>query len=188
MCVSFRPLTGAVFSAAVLLAATAHGAPPQGAPRAGDAEVRQGDSGVPCFTIAEKDERRFGAPYFQSIRVTDVTERQAAPMWLMEMPAGRSFPLMFSMCVPYAGRVAALPQRPADALAPGRLYEVLITVRAEDGASGAPASAAVSAHGALPADAIPVVYVARFCLLRKADGSQALRPLAPAARSAAACV
>jgi hypothetical protein len=70
----------------------------------------------------------------------------------MAMPAERTFPVTFSMCIPYGGRVQALPQTPAAKLEPGRVYRVRIEAR---GSHGAVANA----------------YEARFCLARQPDGS-----------------
>ncbi|WP_426110066.1 hypothetical protein [Massilia sp. PWRC2] len=125
----------------------------------GEAEVREGAGGVPCFTIAEREERRSGAPNFEAISVTEVAGKRRAVVWSMAMPEGRTFPLMFSMCIPYGGRVPALPQRSAELLEAGTLYEVAIDVRAPQSAS--PQSQ-------------PNALVARFCLLRRADGSKAV--------------
>jgi hypothetical protein len=71
----------------------------------------------------------------------------------MSMPRDRTFPVTFSMCVPYAGRVPALPQTPAGKLEPGRIYHVRIDARPTRGLSTPPA------------------YDARFCLARQHDGS-----------------
>lgn len=137
--------------------------------RTGEAEVRAAPGGVPCFTLAEREERRSGARSFQAVTVTALAGKARATMWAMAMPAGRTFPLMFSMCVPYAGRVPSLPQENAELLEAGKLYEVLIEVRPGD-TPGQPAA-----------------YAGRFCLARQADGSKLVRMLAPTARSAAAC-
>jgi hypothetical protein len=141
--------------------------------RTGEAEVRESNGGVPCFTIAEREERRTGAPSFQAIKVSAVAAKPAI-MWAMAMPPARTFPLMFSMCIPYAGRVPSLPQENAELLEAGKLYEVAIEVRPGDGPG-------------LPKPDLPKSYVGRFCLARKADGSNADRMLGAAARSAAAC-
>jgi hypothetical protein len=55
--------------------------------------------------------------------------------------------------VPYAGRVTALPQTPAEKLEAGRVYYVRIDTRRAKGKGGAPA------------------YEARFCLARQHDGT-----------------
>ena len=119
-------------------------AAPAGAPRIGDADVRAGVGGVPCFTIAEREERQSGAPSFHAISVVELAGKARLPMWSMAMPAERTFPLLFSMCVPYAGRVASLPQRRAEALETGRVYEVL-----DRGASRRPARPAARVCGPL---------------------------------------
>jgi len=126
----------------------ASGAP---AGRVGEAEVRQAASGVPCFTISEREERR-GTPDFDAVTVSDALGRRAV-LWKMAMPPSRTFPVTFSMCIPYAGRVQALPQTPAARLEPGRVYQVRIAARPARGGSAAPA------------------YEARFCLARQPDGS-----------------
>lgn len=140
--------------AALLSASCAAGSATASAVRVGvgEAEVREGAAGIACFTIAEREERRSGAPNFEAISVTDVSSTPRAVVWSMAMPAGRTFPLTYSMCVPYGGRVPALPQRSAEVLEAGKLYEVAIAVRVD----------------AVPAP--PRSLVARFCLLRQADG------------------
>ncbi|NIA53575.1 hypothetical protein HAV22_07905 [Massilia sp. TW-1] len=115
--------------------------------RVGEAEVRKGPRGGPCFTIAAR-EARLGAPDFQAIAVWDGTR----PVWKMAMPKGHTFPLTYGMCVPYGGRVAALPRTASTALSPGRVYNVRIDARA----GGARAASA---------------YEARFCVARREDGS-----------------
>lgn len=119
--------------------------------RIGEAEVRQGASGAPCFTISEREERRGGTPDFDAVTVSESGGRRAV-LWKMAMPPSRTFPVTFSMCIPYAGRVPALPQTPAARLESGRVYQVRIEARAARG-SAAPA------------------YEARFCLARRRDGS-----------------
>ena len=136
-------------------------------PHTGEATVRLGAGGLPCFTIAEQEEQRSGAPTFASIRVSEVAGNasSAAPaiVWSMAMPAGRGFPLMYSMCVPYGGRIKSLPQQSAELLEAGRLYEVAIGVRPSDNGQAR-------------------LLTARFCLVRQADGDNALRlPLAAGA-------
>lgn len=140
----FIPLT------LLLSAAWAHAAP---APRTGEAEVRGTSSGLPCFTISEREERQNGAPNFQAISVYESSARPRTKMWTMSMPAQRTFPVLFSMCIPYAGRVQSLPQTAAATLEPGKVYEVHIDVRA----GGAPNQ--------------PRGYGARFCLAKQRDGS-----------------
>jgi hypothetical protein len=114
--------------------------------RVGEAEVREGPRGGPCFTIAAR-EARLGTPDFQAIAVWD----GAHAMWKMAMPRGHTFPLTYGMCVPYGGRVAALPRTTSAPLSPGRVYSLRIDARA---AGGRTASA----------------YEARFCLVRRRDG------------------
>ena len=125
--------------------------PAHGARRVGEAEVRAGANGVPCFTIAQREEERGGAPDFASITVT--ASQGKLPLWRMALPPQRTFPVAFSMCVPYGGRIPALPQTPAAALNAGEPYTVVIDTR--PGKNGAR----------------PLRYQARFCLLRKSSGS-----------------
>lgn len=140
---------------------------PSAPPHTGEATVRLGAGGLPRFTIAEHEEQRSGAPTFASIRVSEVaakaTRTSPAIVWSMAMPAGRGFPLMYSMCVPYGGRIKSLPQQSAELLEAGRLYEVAIGVRPGENGQAS-------------------VLSARFCLVRQADGGNALRlPLAAGA-------
>ena len=116
--------------------------------RVGEAEVREGPRGGPCFTITPHEER-LATPDFQAISVSDGRRL----LWKMSMPAGRSFPLNASMCVPYGGRVASLPRSEAADLASGRIYYLHID--------------APPARG----QAAPPGYEARFCLARQRDGS-----------------
>jgi hypothetical protein len=116
--------------------------------RIGDAQVRASGNGEPCFTIAAREEQRGGAPSFDAVTVTEAAGRRAL-MWRMAMPRERTFPVSFSMCIPYAGRVQALPQTSAAQLEPGKVYYVRIDTR------GMPAPS----------------YDARFCLARQPDGS-----------------
>lgn len=118
------------------------------ATRIGDAEVREGPRGGPCFTISPREER-IGTPDFQGVTVSDGHRL----LWKMSMPPGRSFPLSFSMCVPYGGRVASLPHSTAADLESGRVYYLHIDARAPRG------------------HATPPSYEARFCLARQRDGS-----------------
>jgi hypothetical protein len=74
-------------------------------------------------------------------------------MWTMRMPPGRSFPLSFSMCVPYGGRVASLPRTESATLEAGRVYTLRIDARAPRGRNTPPS------------------YEARFCLARQRNGS-----------------
>jgi hypothetical protein len=116
--------------------------------RVGEAEVREGPRGGPCFTISPREER-LGTPDFQAVSVLDGRHL----LWSMRMPAGRSFPLSFAMCVPYGGRVASLPHSEAAGLQSGRVYTLHIDARPPRG------------HGTPPS------YEARFCLARQRDGS-----------------
>ncbi|MDL2355972.1 MAG: hypothetical protein QFF03_12015 [Pseudomonadota bacterium] len=155
---SFRPF----FSLFALLAASGMCAAP--APRTGEAEVRGSGSGLPCFTIAEREEQRGGAPDFEAVTVVDPSTRPRATMWTMSMPPGRTFPVLFSMCIPYAGRVQSLPQTAAAPLATGKVYEVYIAVRASDKPNQ------------------PRGYGARFCLARQPDGGTIVHPIEAGAR------
>jgi hypothetical protein len=134
----------------LLLASSCALAAPAG--RVGDAEVREAASGAPCFTISEREERRGGTPDFDAVTVSD-TSGHKGPLWKMRMPASRTFPVTFSMCIPYAGRVQALPQTPAARLEAGKVYQVRIDARAARGST------------------TPLAYDARFCLARQRDGS-----------------
>lgn len=116
--------------------------------RVGEAEVRAGPRGGPCFTISPREER-LGTPDFAALLVTDGRR----PLWKLNMPPGRSFPLNFAMCVPYGGRVASLPQAPAAELETGKVYYLHIDPRPARGAGGASA------------------YETRFCLAKQRDGS-----------------
>lgn len=122
----------------------------QAARRVGEAEVRTGANGVPCFTISQREEQRGGAPDFGSITV--VPAGDGPPAWRMAMPPTRTFPVAFAMCVPYGGRIPALPQTPAAPLKEGEPYTVVIDTR--PGKS----------------DARPLRYQARFCLVRQGAG------------------
>ncbi len=114
----------------VIMLAMAAPRPCDGAVQVGQLEVRTGNGGAPCFTISEADEKRGGAPNFHAITVNDLSHGGRTPMWSMAMPAQRTFPVSFRMCVPYAGRLAVLPQTPAAPLQTGRVYEVTIEARA----------------------------------------------------------
>lgn len=132
-----------------LLALTALAAlTPSSAARTGEAEVREGPRGGPCFTIGAREER-LGTPEFRALTVSD----GARPLWRMSLPPGRSFPLSASMCVPYGGRVASLPHTQAAPLEPGKVYYVHIETRPVRGKN------------------MPLVYVGRFCLARHHDES-----------------
>ena len=115
--------------------------------RVGEAEVREGPRGGPCFTITPREER-LGTPDFQSIVVWE----GAHPVWKMTMPKERTFPLTYGMCVPYGGRVASLPRTASGPLVPGHVYSLRIETRPGGGRT-AP------------------FYEARFCLARQHDGS-----------------
>jgi hypothetical protein len=147
----------------ILLLAVAS-APAGAAVRIGEAQVRDGSNGTPCFTISEREERRAGAPNFKAVTVYDPSRTPKATMWTMAMPPTRTFPVSFSMCIPYAGRLRALPQTAAVALETGKVYQVVI-----------------NAHVAGAADA-PHGYASRFCLLRQGDGSIAVRQIDADAR------
>ena len=141
-------------SALVHAAPTAAASAPASATssRSGEAEVRDSGSGLPCFTISEREERKNGAPNFEGITVYDVSVKPRARMWSMTMPGRRTFPVLFSMCVPYGGRVQALPQTAAVMLDPGKVYEVNIDVRGDDTPNQVRS------------------YAARFCLAKQRDG------------------
>ncbi|WP_312550264.1 hypothetical protein [Massilia sp.] len=130
--------------------------PAQAARRVGEALVREGANGVPCFTISQREEQRGGVPDFQSVTVSEAGGKL---MWRMAMPRERTFPVMNSMCIPYGGRVQALPQTPAAALAPGKAYLVQIEARPGRKAS------------------MPLRYQARFCLVKKPGGMSGLCPV-----------
>lgn len=99
--------------------------PVQGARRIGEAQVRTNANGLPCFTISEREEQRSGTPDFQAITVS-AGERI---LWHMAMPPERTFPVSFSMCIPYGGRVPALPQTPSATLDEGKVYAVQLDTR-----------------------------------------------------------
>lgn len=115
--------------------------------RTGAAEVREGPRGGPCFTISPREERE-GTPDFHAVSVSDGQRL----LWKMTMPPERTFPLSFSMCVPYGGQVASLPHTQAAALEPGKVYYLRIDARPG------------KVRGAAQA------YEARFCLARQRDG------------------
>jgi hypothetical protein len=138
----------------VLLAAAGASASP--APRTGEAAVREASNGLPCFTISEREESLGGAPDFESVTVYDASARPRTKMWTMSMPPTRTFPVLFSMCIPYAGRVQSLPQTKAAMLEAGKVYEVVIDVRAGRGPQ---------------APNRPRGYGARFCLAKQRDGT-----------------
>ena len=128
------------------------------AARSGALLVKQGNAGVPCFTIAEAEEARGGAPDFRAISVTEVGAKTT--MWKMALPAHRTFPVTFRMCIPYAGRLPVLPQTPAAPLRPGTVYEVAIEARAPRSGSGVRD------------------YRARFCLVAQNGGEPEVRNIA----------
>jgi hypothetical protein len=119
--------------------------------RVGEAEVREGPRGGPCFTISAR-EARLGTPDFQTIAVWDGMH----PVWKMAMPKDRTFPLTYGMCVPYGGRVAALPRTASAPLSPGRVYSLRIDARPGRGRAAS-------------------VYEARFCIARRPDGEAVVR-------------
>ena len=118
------------------------------AARVGELLVREGNAGLPCFTISEEEEKRGGAPDFQSIAVSESGAKTA--LWKMAMPAPRTFPVTFRMCIPYAGRSPVLPQTPAMPLEAGKVYEVAISARGQRSQSA------------------PRDYRGRFCLVQAA--------------------
>jgi hypothetical protein len=118
------------------------------------AAVRADSNGQPCFTVDAAAEQRDGTAQFRSVTVTDVGSAGAA--WEMALPSGRSFALTHTICIPYAGRVTALPQTPAAVLAPGRVYRVTLAVRNWDRPKA------------------PRAYTAHFCL---AGAGRAVRQL-----------
>jgi hypothetical protein len=122
--------------------------------RTGEAEVRESGAGNPCFTISEREERRGGAPNFHSVTVYD-TGKAHTRLWTMAIAPERTFPVLYSMCIPYAGRVQALPKTPAAQLDTGKVYEVWIE----------------AAQAANRGPDAPRSYSARFCLSRQRDGA-----------------
>ena len=137
----------------LLLLALASARAGAGAARTGEAEVREAGGVTPCFTISQKEERRAGAPNFRTITVYDPSRKPKATMWTMSVAAERSFSVPYSMCIPYGGRMSVLPQTPAAALQPGKVYEVLIGARVADAADNTSS------------------YAARFCLATQPNGS-----------------
>ncbi len=121
------------------------------ATRVGELLVREGNAGVPCFTISEAEEARGGAPDFNAITVSEMGAGPKTALWRMAMPAQRTFPVSFRMCIPYAGRLPVLPQMPAAPLQAGRIYDVVIDARTAR-ASG---------------KAGPRDYRGRFCLVQQ---------------------
>lgn len=122
--------------------------------RTGAAEVREGPRGGPCFTITPREER-LGVPDFHAVTVSDGQRL----LWKMTMPKERTFPLAFGTCVPYGGKLAALPRTAAAQLEAGRVYHLRIEVRPGGRGKGADS------------------YEARFCLARQRDGSAAVHQI-----------
>jgi hypothetical protein len=164
-------MSSSSFNGCVFVLGLAAG-PAFGAPRTGELEVREGKTGVPCFTISQAEERRGGAPDFQSISVAEAGVGARSVVWSMAMPKARTFAVSFRMCIPYAGRLPVLPQTPAAALQPGRLYEVTIETRP-------PRAAGAAGH-----------YRARFCLVREGQGELKVQSIGAGgldAKARAAC-
>ena len=143
--------------ASLLFVAPARDGAAAAASRTGEVMVREGNGGLPCFSISEHEETRAGAPNFHSITVSEAGPGARMAMWTMVMPRQRTFPVSFRMCVPYAGRLPVLPQTPAAVLQPGRVYEVAIEPR-----------------GPLAATA-PRSYRGRFCVTAAGSGAPAVR-------------
>lgn len=118
------------------------------------ATVRADSNGRPCFTVDAVAEDRDGTAQFRSITVTDVAAGTVA--WQMALPSGRSFPLVHTICIPYAGRVNALPQTPAATLVAERIYRVELAVRNWDRPKA------------------PRAYTAHFCLVGKEEAVRQL--------------
>jgi hypothetical protein len=135
----------AVFLLAVLVPMVAVPAP---------ATVRADSNGRPCFTVDAVAEERDGTAQFRSVTVTDVAV--GTVVWRMALPSGRSFALTRSICIPYAGRVNALPQTPAATLVTGRIYQVVLAVRNWERPKA------------------PRVYIAHFCLVGKTEAVRQL--------------
>ena len=143
------PVSGALLVLTALVALS-----PSAATRIGEAEVREGPRGGPCFTISPREER-LGVPDFRAVTVSD----GARLLWRLSMPAERSFPLSFSMCVPYGGKVASLPRTQAAELEAGKVYYLHIETRPPKGKP------------------MPPSYAARFCLARQRDGSTSVHQI-----------
>ena len=90
----------------------------------------------------------------------------------MSMPPTRTFPVMFSMCIPYAGRVQSLPQTKAAMLEVGKVYEVVIDVKSGNGRATT-ATATTTTTTKPPSQ--PRDYSARFCLAKQRDGTMSVR-------------
>ena len=123
--------------------------------RGAAAHVRAGVNGEPCFTVDAASERQDGTAQFRGLTVADTITH--ATMWQMTLPSGRTFAMTHTICIPYAGRVAALPQTPADELLAGRAYQVTLAVRNWD-------------HPAAPR-----AYTATFCLVGPARAVTVVR-------------
>lgn len=157
----------------LLLAGSWATAAPTSASRIGEAAVREAANGLPCFTISEREENLGGAPDFEAVTVYDSSSRPRAKMWTMSMPPTRTFPVLFSMCIPYAGRVQSLPQTKAAMLQAGKVYEVVIDVRGGKVANR------------------PRGYGARFCLAKQRDGTMLVHHIgtgAPEGRNLYGCI
>jgi hypothetical protein len=122
------------------------------------AVVRADSNGRPCFTVDAAAEARDGTAQFRSVTVSDAAA--GTVVWQMALPSGRSFALTRSICVPYAGRVNALPQTPAATLVTGRVYQVTLAVRNWDRPRA------------------PRAYTAHFCLVGKAEAVHQLEEAA----------
>jgi len=130
---------------AFLLFAVLVAGPAQGA----SATVRAGSNGEPCFSVDAQAERADGVAQFRAVTVVEPATGRL--MWQMALPGDRSFALTHAICIPYAGRVPALPQTPAVALVAGRVYRVELAV-----------------HNAGNPKA-PTAYTVDFCLAGKAS-------------------
>jgi hypothetical protein len=131
--------------------------PAQAARRVGEAQVRADANGQPCFTISEREEVRSGTPDFQAVTVT---EGQRV-LWRMTMPRERTFPVSAGMCIPYGGRVPALPQTQAAVLDEGKVYTVQVEARPGRNT------------------ATPLRYQGRFCLVPQRGASPRLHFIDP---------
>jgi hypothetical protein len=129
--------------------------------RVAEAQVRTDANGQPCFTISEREEKRSGTPDFEAIAVTEGQRL----LWRMAMSGKRTFPLSATMCIPYGGRVPALPQTPATSLEEGKTYTM--ELKALPGRSAT----------------TPLRYAARFRLGRRPDGSTTVHQLGEDERS-----
>lgn len=125
----------------------------------GELDMRPVSAGMPCFTVFQKDERRFGAPEFRSITVNELHAGGKTLMWTMTIPPERAFLVTFRLCIPYAGRLPVLPKTTALPLQPGKVYEALIDIK--------PPVLATA----------PRAYRARFCMSGKPGGDMQFRTL-----------